>query len=64
MIISMIWNQYPDGKQVAVQILNENSKAIAKLDPLGQIGSDRIKVVFQVDEKRTLRITVLNLLTK
>ncbi|PZO42422.1 MAG: molecular chaperone DnaK [Pseudanabaena frigida] len=53
-----------DGKQVAVQILNENSKAIAKLDPLGQTGSDRIKVLFQVDEKRTLRITVLDLLTK
>ncbi|PZV19086.1 MAG: molecular chaperone DnaK [Pseudanabaena sp.] len=53
-----------DGKQTAAQILNENSKAIAKLDPLGQTGSDRIKVVFQVDEKRTLRITVLDLLTK
>ncbi len=53
-----------DGKQVAVQILNENSKIIANLDPLGQTGSDRIKVFFQVDEKRTLRITVLDLLTK
>ncbi len=53
-----------DVKQVAAQILNENSKAIAKLDPLGQTGSDRIKVSFQVDEKRTLRITVLDLLTK
>ena len=47
-----------------MQILNENSKVIAKLDPLGQTGSDRIKVFFQVDEKRTLRITVLDLLTK
>ena len=53
-----------DVKQVAAQILNENSKAIAKLEPLGQTGSDRIKVSFQVDEKRTLRITVLDLLTK
>jgi molecular chaperone DnaK (HSP70) len=53
-----------EGKQIAVQILNENSKAIAQLDPLGQTGSDRIKVFFQVDEKRTLRITVLDLLTK
>ncbi len=52
-----------EGKQVAVQILNENSKVIAKLDPLGQTGSDRIKVSFQVDEKRTLQITVLDLLT-
>ena len=53
-----------DTKQVAAQILNEHSKAIAKLDPLGQTGCDRIKVFFQVDEKRTLRITVLDLLTK
>jgi molecular chaperone DnaK (HSP70) len=53
-----------EGKQVAAQILNENSKAIAKLEPLGQTGCDRIKVFFQVDEKRTLRITVLDLLTK
>ena len=53
-----------DGKQVAVQILNTKSQAIAKLDPLGQTGSDRVKVFFQVDEKRTLRITVLDLLTK
>ena len=53
-----------DGRQIAVQILNNKSKAIAKLNPLGQTGSDRIKVFFQVDEKRTLRITVLDLLTK
>lgn len=53
-----------DVKQVAVQILNENSKVIANLNPLGQTGCDRIKVSFQVDEKRTLRITVLDLLTK
>ncbi len=53
-----------EGKQVAVQILNANSKVIAKLDPLGQTGSDRIKVFFQVDAQRTLRITVLDLLTQ
>ncbi|NUN66615.1 Hsp70 family protein [Pseudanabaena biceps] len=52
-----------DGQQVAVQILNENSKVIAILSPLGQTGYDRIKVFFQVDEKRTLRITVLDLLS-
>jgi hypothetical protein len=37
---------------------------IAQLNPLGQVGSDRIRVFFQVDQKRTLRITVLDLLTK
>lgn len=53
-----------ENKQVAVQILNEKSTAIAQLDPLGQTGCDRIKVGFQVDEKRTLRITVQDLLTQ
>ncbi|OIP73079.1 MAG: molecular chaperone DnaK [Oscillatoriales cyanobacterium CG2_30_44_21] len=55
-----------DNRQVAVQILNDNEfgSVIAKLDPLGQTGRDRIKVSFQVDAKRTLRITVLDLLTK
>ena len=57
-------SRFLDNKQVAVQILNEQSKVIAKLDPLGQTGSDRIKVLFQIDEKRTLRITVYDLLIK
>ncbi len=52
-----------DNQQVAVQILNQNSKAIAQLNPLGQMGSDRIKVFFQVDQKRILRISVIDLLT-
>ena len=51
-------------QQVSVQVLNESSRVIAQLNPLGQIGSDRIKVLFQVDQQRTLRITVLDLLTK
>ena len=55
-----------DNKQVTVQTLNDSDRgrAIAKLDPLGQTGSDRIKVFFQVDETRTLKITVQDLLTK
>jgi molecular chaperone DnaK (HSP70) len=53
-----------DHQQVSVQILNESSRVIAQLNPLGQVGSDRIRVFFQVDQKRTLRITVLDLLTK
>ncbi len=53
-----------DNQQVAVHILNEHSKAIAQLDPLGQTGCDRIKVLFQVDQTRILRITVQDLLTK
>jgi molecular chaperone DnaK (HSP70) len=52
-----------DNNQIAVQILNQDSQVIAKLDPLGQTGGDRIKVFFQVDQHRTLRITVQDLLT-
>lgn len=48
-----------------VQPLNDkdNSRSIAELDPPGVPGSDRIKVQFQVDRNRFLRITVEDLLT-
>ncbi|NCO75481.1 MAG: Hsp70 family protein [Cyanobacteria bacterium] len=42
---------------------NEGGKTIARLNPLGIQGSDRIKVLFIVDEKRRLKITVEDLLT-
>ncbi|WP_019502528.1 Hsp70 family protein [Pseudanabaena sp. PCC 6802] len=52
-------------KQMSVQALNDNDtgRAIAQLQPPGKPGSDRIKVLFYVDEQRTLRITVEDLLT-
>jgi molecular chaperone DnaK (HSP70) len=55
-----------DQKQVAVQVLNDSDggRVIANLSPLGEVGSDRIKVFFQVDCDRQLKITVLDLLTK
>ena len=48
-----------------VQPLNDSAggKTIAKLDPLGTPGSDRIKVLFKVDSDRYLKITVEDLLT-
>ncbi|BAQ60051.1 chaperone protein DnaK [Geminocystis sp. NIES-3708] len=48
-----------------VQPLNDNEggKTIARLNPLGIPGSDRIKVLFMVDEQRALKITVEDLLT-
>jgi molecular chaperone DnaK (HSP70) len=51
--------------QTSVQPLNdrEGARSIAQLDPPGVPGSDRIKVQFQVDEQRFLRITVEDLLT-
>ncbi len=50
--------------QTQVQPLNDRDGArnIAKLDPPGHPGSDRIKVLFRVDEQRFLRITVEDLL--
>ncbi len=52
--------------QGQVQPLNdrEGARSIAKLDPPGFPGSDRIKVLFRVDEGRSLRITVEDLLTQ
>jgi molecular chaperone DnaK (HSP70) len=41
----------------------EEARKIAQLTPPGFPGSDRIKVMFQVDEQRFLRITVEDLLT-
>ncbi len=48
-----------------VQPLNDSDKArtIAQLNPVGIPGSDRIKVLFSVDDQCTLRITVEDLLT-
>ncbi len=51
--------------QVQAQPLNDRDGArnIAKLNPVGHPGSDRIKVQFWVDAQRFLRITVDDLLT-
>lgn len=48
----------------SVQPLNdrEGARSIANLSPAGYPGSDRIKVLFQVDDRRFLRITVEDLL--
>ncbi|WP_448560522.1 Hsp70 family protein [Trichothermofontia sp.] len=50
-------------KQVRPLNDREGARTIARLDPPGFPGSDRIKVQFWVDEKRFLRITVEDLLT-
>ncbi len=51
--------------QAPVQPLNdrEGARSIAQLMPPGNPGSDRIRVLFQVDARRSLRITVEDLLT-
>ncbi|WP_218081810.1 Hsp70 family protein [Anthocerotibacter panamensis] len=43
---------------------SDGGRTIARLDPPGFPGADRIKVSFQVDGQRTLRVTVQDLLTK
>ncbi|MBD2073785.1 Hsp70 family protein [Phormidium sp. FACHB-592] len=52
------------GSSHQVQPLNDRDGArkIAKLEPPGHPGSDRVKVLFRVDEQRFLRITVEDLL--
>ena len=52
--------------QTQVQPLNdrEGARTIAQLTPAGYPGSDRIKVLFQVDAQRFLRMTVEDLLTQ
>ena len=54
-----------DDEQSQVQPLNDRdgARTIAQLAPTGYPGSDRIKVLFQVDEQRLLRMTVEDLLT-
>ena len=49
-----------------VQPLNdrEGARTIARLDPAGNPGSDRLKLLFQVDAQRYLRISVEDLLTQ
>jgi molecular chaperone DnaK (HSP70) len=54
-----------DSGRKQVQPLNDRDGArqIAQLTPPGYPGSDRIKVLFQVDAQRCLRMTVEDLLT-
>ena len=54
------------GNQANVKPLNDTAggRNIASLNPPGFPGSDRIKVAFRVDEQRSLRITVEDLLTE
>ncbi|WP_017318310.1 Hsp70 family protein [Mastigocladopsis repens] len=54
-----------DSTQTSVKPLNDKdgARTIAQLTPPGYPGSDRIKILFQVDEQRFLRITVEDLLT-
>ncbi len=51
--------------RTAVKPLNDTQegRSIAQLNPLGNPGTDRIKVQFRIDDRRFLRISVEDLLT-
>ena len=52
--------------QMTVKPLNDTdtAKTLARLEPLGQPGSDRVELRFQVDDDCLLRVTVEDLLTE
>ncbi|MGL6343586.1 MAG: Hsp70 family protein [Waterburya sp.] len=55
-----------DTANTTVQPLNdrEGARTIAQLNPLGNPGSDRLKLMFNIDPQRYLRITIEDLLTQ
>lgn len=67
---------YFDGERLMTRASNSNTatvmalndrdgaRTIAKLDPPGNPGSDRLKLIFNVDEKRYLRISIEDLVTQ
>ncbi len=73
--VSMIEVKYEDGQAVFVANTKENEqkivplneqealKILANLAPEGIVGEDRIKVLFTVDERRRLKMTVFDLKT-
>jgi molecular chaperone DnaK (HSP70) len=55
----------PNPKEVFIPLAEHGSpQAIANLDPLGQPGCDRLKVLFSVDRSRQLLITAIDLETQ
>ncbi|MFW5691126.1 MAG: Hsp70 family protein [Chloroflexota bacterium] len=71
--VSMVEVKYEDGQAVFVAQANDSQQqivplneaqavaALAKLDPPGQPGEDRIKAEFTVDDRRQLRVTVIDI---
>ncbi|MBE9116036.1 Hsp70 family protein [Lusitaniella coriacea LEGE 07157] len=53
-----------DATETSVQTLNDSdgARTLAKLDPPGNPGRDRVKLRFRVDEQRFLRLTVEDIL--
>ncbi len=51
------------GEATEVQALNEQQPTLARLDPLGQPGQDRLRLRFQIDAQRRLCVSIEDLLT-
>jgi molecular chaperone DnaK (HSP70) len=51
-------------RQVEPMNDEDGSRTVARLNPAGKAGEDRVEVAFQVDDNRTLRVTVNDLKTK
>jgi len=56
-------NSEADHKVINQDQSESNQVCIARLEPLGQLGSDRIAVDFAIDERRVLIATIKDLLT-
>ncbi len=73
--VSMIEVQYENGQAVFVAQANETNqqiiplneaeavKILAKLEPAGKPGEDRIKAEFRIDDRRRLRVSVTDIKT-
>jgi molecular chaperone DnaK (HSP70) len=71
--VSMIEVKYENGQAVFVAQANEGAQQIvplneatalnilAKLDPVGKPGEERIKAAFRIDERRRLRVSVTDI---
>jgi molecular chaperone DnaK (HSP70) len=74
--VSMVKVQYENGQamfvaeagnhQRQIEPLNEAEaiKMLAKLEPAGKVGEERLKAAFRIDERRQLRVTVSDIKTK
>lgn len=69
--VSMIEVKYEDGEEVFVakadqtsqQIMPLNEPIVVSIDPAGVVGEDRIKALFTIDDRRQLRLSVIDLKT-
>ncbi len=63
-------NYDASGRMISSQLLKQSdfrsygdASCIAHLNPLGQIGRDRLTISFEIDERRRLLVTIVDLLT-